>query len=181
MDPGSKRLWTITGDTSVAETGTAQYVVSLNGQFGANETAVVDLALSDVDTDSSDYQNFIAAVNTAVAAYSGDGSVAFDGTTITFAATADGDSLTPLVINLDAVDDTLIEGDEDFTVSIANAGSMTGADVVLAATTSVTTTIIDNDAVTFSVTGDQTVNEGNDAAYLLNLSGTLQSGENGHD
>ena len=176
MDP-DQAVWTITGDTTVAETGTAQYVVELTGQFGANEVAVVDLSLSNVDTNSSDYQSFIAAVNTAVANYTGDGSVTFDGTTLTFTAAADGDSLSPLVIDLDAVDDLLIEGDEDYTVSISNAGSTTGGEVILDATTSVRTTIIDDDTATFSLTGDLTVAEGADAKYVLALAGSLQAGE----
>ena len=171
--------WTITGDTNVTETGpgTAQYEVALAGQFGANEVAVVNLSLNDVDTDSSDYQNFVAAVNTTVANYTGAGSVAFDGTTITFTAAADGDSMSPLVIDLDAVDDTLIEGDEDYTVSISNAGSTTGGEVVLGGATSVTTTITDNDLATFSITGDPVVGEGDDAKYILSLTGTLQADE----
>ena len=176
MDP-DQAVWTITGDTTVAETGTAQYVVELTGQFGANEVAVVDLSLSNVDTNSSDYQSFIAAVNTAVANYTGDGSVTFDGTTLTFTAAADGDSLSPLVIDLDAVDDLLIEGDEDYTVSISNAGSTTGGEVILDATTSVRTTIIDDDTATFSLTGDLAVAEGADAKYVLALAGSLQAGE----
>ena len=169
--------FTITGDTTVTEAGTAEYVVELSGQFGANETATVDLSLTNVDTDSSDYLDFVVAVNAAVTNYAGAGTVAFDGTTLTFTASADGDSMSPLTIELDAVDDSLVEGDEDYRILIANAGSTTGGEVLLGADTSVTTTIADNDTATFSLTGDLTVAEGATAQYTVALAGTLQAAE----
>ena len=76
-----------------------------------------------------------------------------------------------LCIEVEAVDDALIEGDEDFQVSIANPGTTTGSDVVTANPTIVVTTITDNDAAAFSLTGDPTVAEGADAKYVLALSG----------
>ena len=164
-------------DSTVAEASTAQYVLELSGQFGANETAVVDLSLSNVDTNSADYLSFVAAVNAAVTNYGGSGTVAFDGTTLTFTAGADGDSMSPLTIDLDAFDDTLVEGPEDYTISISNAASTTGGEVLLGAATLVTTTITDNDTATWSITGDAVVAEGADAKYIVNLAGTLQAGE----
>ena len=169
--------WTITGDTTVAEGGTAQYTVSLAGALGGGEVAVVNLGLTNVDTASADYANFVAAVNATVAAYTGNGTVSFDGTSLTFTATNDGDVLTDLVIDLGTNDDLLVEGDEDYQVAISNSNSPTAATVVLGAATTVTTTIADNDDAEWSITGAATVGEGAAAQYVVDLSGVLQAGE----
>jgi len=58
-------LWSIGVDNADDEGATVSYTVSLSESFGAGESAAVDLALNDVDTNSSDYANFVAAVNTA--------------------------------------------------------------------------------------------------------------------
>ena len=54
--------------------------------------------------------------------------------------------------------------------------------IALGANNSVTTTIIDNDTATWSITGETSVTEdpavNNTASYTVNLGGTLQSGEN---
>ena len=168
--------WVLSGDTTVDEDGIASYTLALEGQLGAGEDALINLNLANLDTTSADYQNFIAAVNTAVAAYAGDGTVTFDGTTITFTAINDGDSLSDLTFDVAAVDDVLVEGDEDFRVSITNARSTTGGEIATG-TTAVTTTIIDNDSAAWSITGDASVVEGVDAKYTVNLVGTLQAGE----
>ena len=73
--------WSISGDAAVTEGAIAQYTVALTGTLQAGETATVDLGLSDVDTASSDYANFVAAVDAAVA---GRSDLAFDGTTLTY-------------------------------------------------------------------------------------------------
>ncbi|WP_075082765.1 Calx-beta domain-containing protein [Mariniblastus fucicola] len=169
--------WSIAGDASVAEGNVAQYTVSLSGTYGADEVAHVDLTPADVGTTSGDYASFVAAVDAAVASYSGAGSVSFDGTTLSFTAASDGDVMTDLVIDLGAVDDLLVEGNEDYTVSISNAGSTTGGSVVLGGTVAVTTTITDNDTATWSLIGDATVGESGSAQYTLALAGTLQLGE----
>ena len=101
--------------------------------------------------------------------------MAFDGTTLTF--TSDGNPMGDLCIELTAVDDAVVEGSEDFTVSIANPGTTTGSDVATGGPTTVTTTITDNDTATWSITGDPTVGEGDDAKFVVSLAGTLQAGE----
>ncbi len=143
--------WTISGDASVSEGGNASYDVVLSGSFQAGEDASVDLALADVDTTSSDYADFNAAVASAVAAYSGPGSYSLVGSTLTWTATADGQTADPLTINLGVVDDVAVEGNEDYTISLSNPASATGASVNLGVTTAVTTTIFDNDAATVSI------------------------------
>ena len=143
--------WTLTGDASVAEGGSASYAVSLTGSYQGGESAAVDVTLADVDTTSSDYADFSTAIDNAILAYVGAGSYAWDGTTLSWTATSDGDSPSVLNISLDAVDDSLVEASEDFTVTLSNAGSTTGAAITLGATTSVTTTITDNDTSTVSI------------------------------
>ena len=86
-----------------------------------------------------------------------------------------------LVIDLTAVNDTLVEGDETYTVALATPTSTTGSAIALGANNSVTTTIIDNDTATWSITGETSVTEdpavNNTASYTVSLGGTLQSGE----
>ncbi len=79
--------WSITGDTSVTEGAVAGYIVSLTETIPAGQTASVDLSLIDIDTSSADYDDFIAAVNTAVASRS---DLTFDGTTLTYTAPSGG-------------------------------------------------------------------------------------------
>ena len=152
------------------------YTLQLTGQFGAEESASVDIGLTNVDTTSADYSNFIAAVNVAIAGYSGNGTVTFDGSTLTFTATNDGDSMSNLPIDLGAFDDAFVEGDENYTVAISNPASTTGGEIITSSS-AITTTITDNDIATFSITGDATVGEGADAKYAVTLAGTLQAGE----
>ena len=167
--------WSITGDATVGEGSDAKFVVNLAGTLQAGETASIELAIGDVDTTSADYASFVAAVNDAIAAYTGPGTLAFDGTTLTF--TSDGSPMGDLCIELTAVDDAIVEGSENFTVSIANPASTTGSDIATGGPTTVTTTITDNDVATWSITGDAIVGEGDDAKFVVNLAGTLQAGE----
>ena len=94
-------------------------------------------------------------------------------TTLTY--TGDGDAFAPLTIEVATNDDNVIEGAEDFTVSIANPGSTTGSDVD-DGVTSVTTTIIDNDTSTWDIFGSPSVTEGGTAQYNLFLVRHTSSG-----
>ena len=89
--------WSLTGDTTVGEGATAEYTVSLAGTLQAGETATIDLSLSDIDTNSADYANFVAAVSAAVSTRS---DLAFDGTTLTY--TGDGNPMADLIFDLAA-------------------------------------------------------------------------------
>ena len=161
--------WSLTGDASVVESNDASYVLSLAGALGAGESASVTLSQTDVETIADDLglagsnqTDWFDAINAAVAAYAGPGSVSFNAGTglFTYTASADGDALTALSISLTATDDSTLEADEDFTVSISNPGSTTGVSVGLGASTSITTTVTDNDAATVSIAattnGDET-------------------------
>ncbi len=131
--------WSITGDVGVAEGGTANYTLSLVSTLSVGGTATVDLALTDIDTDATDYASFVDAVNAAIAARP---ELAFDGTTLTY--TSDGTAMADIVIALGAVDDGVPEGFEDFSVSLSNPGG-TGTVTVNSASASVTTTISETD------------------------------------
>lgn len=176
--------WSITGPTSSDEGATAQYVVSLTGEYGIGETASVDIALSNIDTSSSDYGNLISAINAAV---STNPSVTFNSTTgtLTFVASSDGATMTNLQIDLPIVDDLLVEGAEDFSIGLSNAASTSGANVALSTLDfAATTTINDTQGVggsleqsIWAINGNTSVDEGGTAAYTISLSNNLQAGE----
>ena len=171
--------WSIAGPTSGTEGTTAQYTIELSGtfgDFGAGEVVTVDIGLTDIATNSSDYADYLAAIAAAVTAYSGQGSITLVGTTLTYVASADGDTMTPLVVDLALNDDVLSEGPESFTIELTNPGTTTDANVVLG-NSSVTTTINDNDQSVWSIAGDLAIDEGNTAQYTIALSGTMQVGE----
>ena len=75
--------------------------MSLAGTLQTGETATIDLGVTDVDTTSADYANFVAAVTAAIGARP---DLSFDGTTLTY--TGDGSPMTALVIDLGAVERT---------------------------------------------------------------------------
>ena len=179
--------WSVTGPASGDEGSTPQYTVSLSGNFGSGEDASVEISLTDIDTGSSDYASLSAAVQTAVTAYSGDGAVTFDSATgtITFTAAADGDEMDDLLIDLMLIDDVLVEGAEDFSIDLANAGSATGGNVAVnAAADTVTTTINDTQGIggpaegpaQWSITGPAAGDEGGDVSYTLSLDGLFGAG-----
>ena len=94
--------------------------------------------------------------------------------------------MTPLDIDLSLVDDTLIEGPEDFTIDLTNATSSTGAAVVVDANAgSSTTTINDTQGeggategpAEFSITGSTEGNEGETVTYTVDLTGSFGEGE----
>ena len=142
--------WSITGDAAVGEGSAAAYAVTLSGSFQSGQSTSIDVAIADVTTSTIDYADFDAAVSAAVTAYSGPGSFAWDGTTLTFTADADNQSAGDLNITLGTVDDSIVEANEDYNVSLSNPVSLTGATVNLGAST-VTTTINDNDVATISI------------------------------
>ena len=82
---------------------------------------------------------------TAYNAGSDPGSLSYDPATNKLTFTSDGTgAMGNLVINLTAVDDTLMESDESYTVALATPTSTTGSSIALGAN-SVTTTILAND------------------------------------
>ena len=132
----------------------------------------MDLSLTDVDTTSSDYANFAAAVSAAVTAYSGPGNYSYAAGTLTWTATADGQTPVDLVVSLGASDDLTVEASEDYTISLSTPASTTGASVGLGATTAVTTTINDNDVATVSIAATADANEAGAVNGLFTVSMT---------
>ena len=93
--------------------------------------------------------------------------------------------MTPLPIVLNFVDDALLEGAEDFTLSLSGQSSSSGVAVEIATTAaSVTTTINDTQGpggvvegpALWSITGPVTTDEGATPQYIVSLSGRF--GEN---
>ena len=177
--------WSITGPTDSDEGSTPQYTVALSGTFGAGEVVTVDLGLTDVDTNSSDYADVVAAITAAATA---NPDVTFDSVngTLTYTSPSDGASMTDLVIDLPLTDDGLIEGPEDFSLGLTNPTTSTGANVAVdAAAASVTTTINDTQGdggaadgpAEWSITGPTDSDEGSTPQYTVALSGTYQAGE----
>ena len=153
--------WSLTGDASVSESTNASYAITLTGTFGAGETAQVTLTQSDIDTVASDLgaagsanqDDVYAAITTAVAGYSGQGTLGFNAGSgiLTYTATSDGDQMSALNFSVLATEDSTQEAGEDYTISISTPASSTGANVVLGGSTAVTTTITDNDSATVSI------------------------------
>ena len=120
--------WSIAGPATGDEGSAAQYTLSLSGLFGAGEVVTVDIGLTDMDTNSSDYADLAAAITAAASA---NPDVSFDATTgtLSYTAPSDGASMADILVDLDLIDDSLIEGDEDFSIDLSNAASTTGATV----------------------------------------------------
>ena len=204
--------WNLTQATSpVTEGGTVDYTFSLVGTdqaggtalFQAGETATVDISVTDISTTlGADYPSPVAAIMFAVVDWNSNNSPDNGALSLSFAGgdapvvltytAGDGagnpTALVPdLVVNVLAIDDSSIEGDEDVEISIANAGSTTGADVRLLGDTAatpvaeiaVTTTITDNDTANWTLVQEDSgaenmtdVDEGDTAVYTLTLDGT---------
>ncbi|MDA8744149.1 tandem-95 repeat protein [Rubripirellula amarantea] len=141
--------------TSVEEGNNALYTISLTGSgipeavLQANETASVTLSIGDVDgdTDSADYASFVSAVNAAI---SGRPELSFDGSVLTFTGT--GSALADILVSLEISDDTVVEGDEEFEITLSSpngstvtVGSPDTNQILLGSDDQVITTITDDD------------------------------------
>jgi hypothetical protein len=124
----------LAGPSLAAENTTATYTLSLTGTLEAGATASVDIGVTDSDTGTSDYGDFLAALDAAILGTS----VTRNGNTLTF----DSESPASLNIGLEIVNDAIAEGPEDFLVELRNPASSTAVSTALG-TRQVTTTIID--------------------------------------
>ena len=157
---GTSLVWRIDGaPTTVNEGSASLYTVSYTGAtIGAGQTATITVSTADLAggspnaTSNTDY----TALNTVLTFTSG--------------------SATSRTVAVTTVQDTIIEGTEDFRVTIAgqSAGSINaGASQVNAA-------IVDNDATSISwqVTGETAVGEGGNATYSVSYTGvTIGAGQ----
>ena len=92
--------WEITGPSTVNENDTPNYTISYSGTVTSSESVSVDLGLTDIDTTSADYSNFVSAVSSAAAAR---GDISFDGTTLTYTAPSDFDVTRSTGANFDDI------------------------------------------------------------------------------
>jgi len=170
--------WSISGPSSTDEGDTAQYTVSLSGVYGVGEVISIDLGLTDAGTNPDDYTDLLAA---AQAAANANPDLSFDPFTGTLSYTppVDGASMDDLVIDLPLIDDGLIEGPEEFIVSLGNAGSSLGGNVdTELAGASVVTMVGDlEESGAWSVTGPNQGDEGAALQYSVSLTGAYQAGE----
>jgi len=153
--------------------------VTADGAVQSGETATININSTFEDALAVDVgETLDAAVNEAINIFN-DGNTAGDPGTFSYLLgvitfTGDGVQTNPtLTIDLDTNDDSLIEGDEDFTVAIANPSGSVASQASFSETdNSVTTTINDNDLVTFSIDSDiNTVAEGDDVTLTISLVG----------
>ena len=163
------------------------YTISLDGSgsgtgpfvLQAGDVATVGLSLTNSGTDVNDYSAFAAAVGAAVTAYnSGNASGTnntfdFVGGVLTY--TGDGTTSPELTFELTATEDALVEGDESFVITLANAGGsvLPIPPTVTIGNATVTTLITDNDFATWNI-GSSTavVNEGSAVQYFVRLDGS---------
>ena len=177
IDSGTQAFSLTEDSTTVSEGSADSYTVHLSNPIDAGVTVSVNLAITLPGglggAEAADFTNaFLADIQTAVNATTG---VHLSGSTLTFDSTfntAAGFSFT-----LPTVNDTLVEGNESYSVALsAPATNTAGANVALG-TASVTTTIIDNDTQTFSLTeGNPTVSEGSADSYTVHLSNPIDPG-----
>ncbi|MEK7424495.1 MAG: Calx-beta domain-containing protein, partial [Actinomycetota bacterium] len=146
--------WSISGDPIAIEGGAARYTVRLAGTLQAGETATINMSLTDLDTTSADYADFVTAVNAAI---DGRLDLSFDGTTLTY--TGNGDPMADLIISVDAIDDESLEVAQDYQVVLSNPGSSTGAAIALG-TSAVTTAILDDNERRLTISEGVTQAEG---------------------
>ncbi|WP_151117900.1 Calx-beta domain-containing protein [Hypericibacter adhaerens] len=152
-DDAQNLQWSITGDSLVNEGNAAVYTVTYTGAVlapGITATVTVQTGPgtngSEPDADSNtDYTSL--------------------STVLTFTG---GDS-NAQTVSVQTVDDTLVEGTEDYSVQISgqSAGNITQG--------TAPTDIVDNDApnMQWSVVGDSLVSEGNTAIYTVSYSGAV--------
>ncbi|WP_146537518.1 Calx-beta domain-containing protein [Rubripirellula reticaptiva] len=172
--------WSITGSTNVTEGADATYTISLTGSGSGTgpfilqnmETATIDLAQTNGPADATtaaDYDNFLTELGLIVA---GRADLTLVGNTLTY--TGDGTTaMADIVVAITATEDFLVEGPENYTVTLSTPGTTTGADIQLdAGNASVQTAIADNDLATWSIVGDANVAEGADASYTISLTGS---------
>ena len=141
----------------------------------------VDLGFADISSSAGDHADVIAAIQAAVAI---NPDVTFDPVTgtMTYTSPGDGSSMTDILINLQLTEDGLIETPEAFSIALTNAGSPTGASVLVNADAgSISSLVIDASAADseseWSITGPTETPEDETPQYTVALSGVFGEGE----
>src|SRR5262249_43918199 len=167
--------------TSVTEGSADTYAVHLSNPIDPGATVSVHLGIPlPGGLGGAETADFISAFTTDLAtpgaAHSG---VSFNATTGTLTFTSAFDTNTPLSFTLPTLDDNLVEGSESYSVALSTptTNATAGAVAIDSAATSVTTTILDNDTQTFSLTETSTsVTEGSADTYAVHLSNPIDPG-----
>ena len=196
-------VWNIAQSAStVIEGGSTTYTITLDGNGSATtggpfvlqsgESTTVLLTLDDLGTDSGDYEALGAAVSSAVADFNGTNVAGTVGTFVYVAGQltffGDGETEPALDFTLETVNDSLVEGDESYSINLADpSGTVTPIPPTLTiGNATVTTLIQDNDQVELNLEASATeVDEGDSTDYTVTLVGSgsgdgpfvLQSGE----
>eukprot|EP00463_Aulacantha_scolymantha_P000331 TRINITY_DN11_c0_g1_i11.p1 TRINITY_DN11_c0_g1~~TRINITY_DN11_c0_g1_i11.p1 ORF type:complete len:378 (+),score=116.06 TRINITY_DN11_c0_g1_i11:148-1134(+) len=168
----------------------AEYTIKLDGTLEKDQTSQIDFECVDINTNADDFgklddknQPVLSTckdgLQEAVDKYTSDkhpGSLIFDGTKLTWTADEDGQEFPGLVFKVPAIYDTVYEGGEDYQPTLKNPVSTTG-NVVELGNDKVVTKITDTTLTKWSISGDETVSEGNEAKYTIKLDGTLEKGQ----
>ena len=163
--------WSISGGGNVAEGAAASFTVSYGGAtLAEGNTVSINLAFAAGGTEAADFGDaFLTDVAQAIALLPSGHGISLSGGTLTFSNPA----VTSLSFTLPTTNDTLFEGNEAFSVSIADPSSGS----VAAQTASAT--IVDNDAggIAWSISGGGNVAEGAAASFTVSYGGaTLAEG-----
>ncbi|MDZ4735683.1 MAG: Calx-beta domain-containing protein, partial [Rhodospirillaceae bacterium] len=151
-EPGpTDQIWSIDGGESVVEGDNAIYTVSYTGaSLAPGQTMTISVATSG---------GYDSSLNDAAA---GSDYTAL-GTVLTFT----GGSATSQTVAVSTIDDTVVEGSEDYSVTIDDQS------VGTIGTSQSNTVITDDDEtnVTWNITGSSQVNEGDTAQYTVSYTG----------
>ncbi|MGE4011160.1 MAG: Calx-beta domain-containing protein, partial [Alphaproteobacteria bacterium] len=169
---GANIQWTLTGDQTVIEGGSAGYSVGFGGAvLGAGQSVSVSLGLAFGTASAPDLsQQLLTAVQNAINALPPGHGISLAGSTLTFSNPA----VTSLNFSIPTFDDALVEGPEDYTITISapSVGSVVGGG-------NVTTTIIDNDSTPTSNNAFISINDvivdetAGTATFIVTRSGKL--------
>ncbi|WP_108650564.1 Calx-beta domain-containing protein [Dongshaea marina] len=146
--------FTLSGDASVAEGGVANYQITLGGsEILSGESVTIDLNTLDGVS--------ITSATEGVDYNSEDG-------TLTIKGPLSSGDIVPLTVT--TLQDAELEGDEAFRLEISNPshGAVSGSGVV--ETTITDASVLDD--LTFSLSGDTSVVEGNAASYAITIGGS---------
>ena len=173
--------WSIAGTDVVAEGSNATYTISQSAAMRNGETAEVTLTLTDTTASATDHANFVTAVQVAVTAYSGPGSIAFNSATNVLSFTSDGTgTMADLGISFAINNDSQLEMNEDFTVALSSPTSETGQVVTIAGGAgSVDTTINDSTTSLATITATDAVASeagSNPGEFTIDLGAQNQTG-----
>lgn len=180
-------VFSISGNAQVTEITTdgdnnlATYTVGFEGVLASGKSASVKLTHNLGETVSADFVN---TLNSAIAAAitAGATGVSYNSSTQVLTFSGGAGNATSLTFSLEIENDSLIEADETFSVSLSEATASSPYSASLG-TSSANTTISNDDLFIFAVTGGGSVTEdssdgdGNQVTYMVNYTGDLSSGQ----